>query len=176
MEERGMDTIFHVFDAPTNSEIYLLTDWGSASVATIEAWVPTLRSGVPNPDGTIQAVCDYDLDNLKWSGKAILNSITLALWETVEKDLGVDTSGPKAFASVVFKLQHVSLAAVRSLVDELRGLSLIREPGQDVEIFGGRVSTHYWDRTGTYRPSSPRRSHLPGMRRTLLQAEGHRRP
>ena len=33
MEERGMDTIFHVFDAPMNSKIYLLTNWDSASFA-----------------------------------------------------------------------------------------------------------------------------------------------
>jgi hypothetical protein len=40
---------------------------------------------------------------------------------------------------VVYKLQQVSSAAVRALVDELKNLSLLKEPGQDVEIFGGRV-------------------------------------
>jgi hypothetical protein len=139
MEERGMDTVFYVFDPVTNSEIYLLSEWGSASPTKIDAWVTTLRSGVPKPDGTLLPVCDYDGDNLKWSGKAILSSITLALWETVEKDLGVDASGPEAFASVISKLQQVNSAAIRSLVDELKSLSLIKEPGQDVEIFGGRV-------------------------------------
>jgi hypothetical protein len=139
MEERGMDTVFHVFDGQTNTETYLLTDWGSASPAKIEAWVATLRTGVPKPDGTLLPPCDYDLDNLKWSGKAILNSVSLPLWETVEKDLGVDASGPEAFAAVVYKLQQVSSAAVRTLVDELKNLSLLKEPGQDVEIFGGRV-------------------------------------
>jgi hypothetical protein len=79
------------------------------------------------------------LDNLKWSGKAILNSITLPLWETVEKDLRVDRSGPEAFAAVVYKLQQVSSEAVRTLVDELKSLSLLKEPGQDAEIFGGWV-------------------------------------
>jgi hypothetical protein len=134
-----MDTVFYVFDPVTNSETYLLSEWGSASPTKIDAWVTTLRSGVPKPDGTLLPVCDYDGDNLKWSGKAILSSITLALWETVEKDLGVDASGPEAFASVISKLQQVNSAAIRSLVDELKGLSLIKEPGQDVEIFGGRV-------------------------------------
>jgi hypothetical protein len=139
MEERGLDTVFYVYDAQTDSEIYLLTDWGSASPAKIETWVSTLRAGVPKTDGTLSPPCDYDLDNLKWSGKAILNSISLPLWETVEKDLGVDASGPEAFAAVVYKLQQVSSAAVRTLVDELKALSLLKEPGQDVEIFGGRV-------------------------------------
>jgi hypothetical protein len=139
MEERGMDIIFHVYDWETNSETYLLTDWGSASPAKIEAWVATLRAGVPKPDGTLLPPCNYDLDNLKWSGKAILNTVSLPLWETVEKDLGVDATGPEAFAAVVYKLQQVSSAAFRALADELKNLSLIKEPGQDVEIFGGRV-------------------------------------
>jgi hypothetical protein len=140
MEERGLDTVFYVYNGQTDSETYLLTNWGSASPAKIEAWVMTLRStGVPKPDSTVSSPCDYDLDNLKWSGKAILNSVTLPLWETVEKDLGIDASGPKAFATVVYKLQQVSSAAVCMLVDELKNLSLLKEHGQDVKIFGGRV-------------------------------------
>jgi hypothetical protein len=139
MEERGLDTVFYVYDGQTDTETYLLTDWGSVSPAKIKDWVATLRVGVPRMDGTVSPVCDYDLDNLKWSGKAVLNSVSLSLWETVEKDLGVDASGPEAFAAVVYKLQQVSSAAVRHLVDELNGLSLLKEPGQDVEIFGGRV-------------------------------------
>jgi hypothetical protein len=85
-------------------------------------------------------VCDYDLDNLRWSGKAVLNSVSLELWETVEKDLGADAVGPEVFTAVVYKLQQVSSAAVRSLVDDLKKLSLIKEPGQDVDIFGGKVN------------------------------------
>jgi hypothetical protein len=109
MEERGMDTTFDVYDWKTNSETYLLlTDWGSASPAKIEAWVATLRAKVPKAAGTLLPPCDYNLDNLKWSGKAILNSVSLPLWETVEKDLGVDATGPEAFAAVVYKLQQVS--------------------------------------------------------------------
>jgi hypothetical protein len=96
MKERGLDTIFYVYDGQTDTETYLLTNWGSASPARIEAWVATLRAGIPKSDGTILPPCDYDLDNLKWSGKAILNSVLLRLWETVKKDLGVDASGPEA--------------------------------------------------------------------------------
>jgi hypothetical protein len=65
--------------------------------------------------------------------------LILVLWETVEKNLGVDTSGPKAFTSVVSKLQLVSSAAFRALVDQLKGLLLLKEPSQDVKIFGGKV-------------------------------------
>ena len=95
MEERGLDTVFYVYNELTQSKTYLLTDWGSASPAKIEVWVATLHAGVPSIDKTLLPVCNYDLSNLKWSGKAILNSVTLPLWETVKKDLGVDTSGLK---------------------------------------------------------------------------------
>jgi hypothetical protein len=80
MEERGLDTVFHVYNGQTNSQTYLLTDWGSTSQAKINAWVATLHTtGVPKADGTIHSPCNYGLDNLKWSGKAILNSVTLPL-------------------------------------------------------------------------------------------------
>jgi hypothetical protein len=139
MEERGLDTVFHIYDGRTDSETYLLTNWGSASPAKIEAWVATLHAGVPKTAGTLSPPCNYNLDNLKWSGKAILNSVTFALWETVKKDLGVDASGPEAFTTVVYKLQQVGSAAVHALVDKQKDLSLLKEPGQDAEIFGGRV-------------------------------------
>jgi hypothetical protein len=139
MEERGLDSVFYVYDGQTDSETYLLTNWGSASPTKIEAWVATLHAGVLKTDGTVLPPCDYDLDNLKWSGKAVLNSVSLPLWETVGKDLGVHGSGPKAFIAVVYKLQQVCSAAIRTLVDELKALSLLKEPGQDVEIFGGRI-------------------------------------
>jgi hypothetical protein len=132
-----MDTIFHVYDWKTNSKTHLLTDWGSASPAKIEAWVATLLASVRKADGTLLPPCHSDLDNLKWSGKAILNSVSLPLWRMVEKDLGVDATRPEAFTSVVYKLEQVSSAAVRALVDELKNLSLLKEPGQDVDIFGG---------------------------------------
>ena len=56
----------------------------------------------------LQLVCEYDLENLKWNGKAIMQSIYLELWETIEKDLCCDPSGPEAFAAAVYKLQKVS--------------------------------------------------------------------
>jgi hypothetical protein len=89
MEERGLDTpVFHVYDWQMDSRTYLLTDWGSASPAKMEAWVSTLRAGVPETDGTANPPCNYDLDNLKWSGKAILNSVTLPPGRLSKRTLG----------------------------------------------------------------------------------------
>lgn len=44
--------------------------------------------------------CKYDIDNLKWSGKAIMNSILLDLWETIEKEVGAGASRPMTYAAV----------------------------------------------------------------------------
>ena len=87
MEERGIDTVFRVYDASTDFETYLFEDWVSAEPKSIQQWVETLRTGVPNTQASIDAavneptpmylsplqiVCECDLKNLKWSGKAIM--------------------------------------------------------------------------------------------------------
>jgi hypothetical protein len=85
-----------------------------------------------NDVGDIQPICDYALDNSKWrSGKVILDSVSLELcWETVEKALGADAVGPEPFAAIIYKLQQVSfLAAVRSLVDDLKKLPAVTHYG-----------------------------------------------
>ena len=51
----------------------------------------------------------------------------------------MESSGTEAFIAVVYKIQHVSSAAVQTLVEELKNVSLLKDPRQDVEIFGWRV-------------------------------------
>jgi hypothetical protein len=93
-------------------------------------------------------------DNLKWSGKAIMNTsitldlwetiekdvgITLDLWKTIEKDVGIGPNGPATYAAVIAKVQQVSASAIRTMVNWLKDMSLIKEPGQDVETFGSKI-------------------------------------
>jgi hypothetical protein len=82
---------------------------------------------------------DYDLDNLKWSGKAIMNSVALDIWESIEKDVRIGANGPRTFAAVIAKIQQASSSSVRTMVNILKKPSLIKEPGQDVEAFGSKV-------------------------------------
>ena len=84
-------------------------------------------------------VCHYNVDNLKWIGKAIMKSISLNLWGFIGKYLGVIANGPDAYAAVIPKIQQVISYAIRNLVDELRKMPLINKPGQDVETFGSQV-------------------------------------
>ena len=39
-------------------------------------------------------VCDYDVDSLKWIIKAIMNSISLDIWDSIDKYLGIYSNGP----------------------------------------------------------------------------------
>ena len=56
MEERGLNTVFRVYDASTDFETYLLEDWESAEPKSIQKWVDTLCTGVLNTHAAINAV------------------------------------------------------------------------------------------------------------------------
>lgn len=111
-----MDTVFHIYNSNTGSELFLLKDWGSTSLERVAAWEATLTSGVSESPS-----CNYDINNLKWSGKAIMNSITLDLWETIEKDVGIRANGLTTYAAVIAKLQLVSASTIRTNVEQTQG-------------------------------------------------------
>ena len=84
-------------------------------------------------------VCDYGVDNLKWNGKSIMNSTSIDICESIEKDLGIRANGHTTYASVISKIRQFRSFAIRNLVDELRKMYFIKEPVQDVNIFGSRL-------------------------------------
>jgi hypothetical protein len=88
------DTIFCVYDPVAKNEVYLLEGWGSTKETDIFTWVQTLQNGLLKENGTRLPACTFDGDNLSLSGTAILASISIELWESIEKDLGYDTTGP----------------------------------------------------------------------------------
>ena len=65
MEDWGINTILYVDGGLTDSNTYLLINWGSTISTKIDDWVATLHTEVPNTDGTIIPMCEYNLDNLK---------------------------------------------------------------------------------------------------------------
>jgi hypothetical protein len=134
MEEHGLDTVFRIYDPIQDTEAHLLQEWGKAEPDAVEAWEDSLAAGVGN-----SPLCDFDLDNLKWSGKALMRSIALDLWETVEKDIGIGANGPRTFTAVISKIQQVSASSTRTMVDKLRKMNLKDEPGQHVDNFGSKV-------------------------------------
>ena len=138
MEEHGINTVFRVYTSLQDGspETYPLEEWLTVRSDSINAWIGFLKNGVPNtpgalvsqeeayaaenllpPDVTIYPVCPDDTDNLRWSGKAIVASVTLELWEGLKKTLGTDPTGPEAFFTVIGKLQHTNSAASQTLVE-----------------------------------------------------------
>ena len=95
-----MDAVFWIFDPVSNTEIYLLKEWSSDEPDQVAAWenpVLTIIGGAP--------VCDCDVNHLKWSGKSIMNIISLDLWDSIKKYLGIGANGPATYAVVILNIR-----------------------------------------------------------------------
>ena len=124
MEEHRLDTVFRVYTPLQDGapETYLLEEWGTVKSDATNAWIGSLENGVTSipdafvaqqaahavdndlpPPVAIHPVCPYDTDNLQWSGKAIMASVTIELWGGLEKTLGTDPT-VEAFRSLRRKL------------------------------------------------------------------------
>ena len=149
-----MDTVFYV--VKDGVQIYMLTDWGQLTMDDVKTWVTVLKeTGVPKGDGTNLPVCDFDNDNLIWSGAAIKNSITVKLWDEIETDLEYGATGPEILVAIFNRFQHSSSSAARALISKLQELRLVREPGMNVDNFSVKVSDIVQCLEGNHRTSIP---------------------
>ena len=80
---------------------YILDDWGAAGEEEVKMWENLLKTGVPDNSGTPQAPCPYNDNCLVWSRKLIVNSISVKLWEEIEKDLTYNISSPRVFVAII---------------------------------------------------------------------------
>ena len=97
-KERGLDTVFQIFDTVSNTKICLLKEWGLAKPDRVAAW-ENLSLAVIG----VTPVCDDDVNKLKCSGKAIVNSKTIYQWELINKYLVIESNGTAAYTSVISK-------------------------------------------------------------------------
>ena len=140
LEERGLDTVFRMLNITTGKEAYILEKWGeSKNENKIKKWVKHLRAGLPKEVGNIHIPCIFDDDSLLWSGKAILNSISLEIWEIIEKSSPPYPLGPKVFCAIIRKKQYLNESSVRKMVNDFQGMNIIPEPGQDVNTFSNMI-------------------------------------
>jgi hypothetical protein len=128
VEERGMDTPFRMTQSATE-EHYLLEQFGRADVAKVATWVQQVRTNG----------CEFDEQNLKMSGKMLLDSLDLDMLLKVKNDLPGDATGPEVFAAVIGQHQSLNTSAVRVLTEQLQKLQLSKEPAEDVEAFSQKV-------------------------------------
>ena len=105
----------------------------------IDGWVEQLQTGVPDEFGYLQPACPYDLQNLKWSCKFLMNSISPSFVNMIEPELGSSPAGPVVFYKIMNKVQMMSAEAMRKLEKELKGLILKQEPGENVETFCNKI-------------------------------------
>lgn len=171
LEERGMDTVFRLFDPVTETEHYILTEWGLMQDVDIDRWIQTLsQTGVmqtmqeaaaialatlnnaSTPAGTAivlplgtavvpaaHPVNTSDQYNLAMSAKFLKNSVSLELWDTVQKDLPINAFGPQILYQIITSHQMVSASAIRSLVKTLERMQLKTEPGENVLTFSDKI-------------------------------------
>ena len=88
-----MDTFFRIKNTYTSRETYLLEDWGAVrKTSVVTAWFHDLKNGV-QLGSTSSHIGFYDLANLNWSGREMANSVTPALWQSIEKDIPIYAFG-----------------------------------------------------------------------------------
>ena len=141
LEDCGMDTVFLIYD-PTKAvqERSLFSDWGNVTRAELRTWIQDLTTdGVKTGEAGREAVCQWDVDNLEWSGDLIKNSVSFKLWREIE-GLKPGTTGPQLMKAALDRLQNTSTSTARSLVNQLETLKLSKEPGMDVPVFITKVT------------------------------------
>ena len=148
VEEHDMDTVLHIYNAKDQAEAYMLDHetWGHMDTSGVEAWVEELQNRV-HRDGTNknpQDVCRFDIENLELTGKYIMNSLTVDLWNIIEKEVGANVDEPTALHAIVQQAQVSTASMVQKLTGQLKEMSLKHEPGQNVVNFSAKITTIAW--------------------------------
>ena len=135
-EDGGVDSVFLLYD-PTKptQEVSLFEQWGSVEKSEVRKWVKDLREdGVVKSNTAREPVCQWDLNNLDWSGDMVMKSLSFKMWREIENKLA-DTSGPEIFKVALDRRQSTSTSVCRVLVNKLTEMHLNKEPGMDVRTF-----------------------------------------
>ena len=78
MEDNLMDTIFRVYNPYPKTKVYHLDYLGKFKDKKVSKWFQTLKNmGVGDGKEKFLPICNFDCDNLTWSGKSVLACIML---------------------------------------------------------------------------------------------------
>jgi hypothetical protein len=114
------------------------------SIDRVDQWCQDLvKNGVMvGFDGSRSPVCPYDATNLIWSGKALLNSCTPTLKESILLKLGKDISnadnpryGPMVLVTLLNIIYRPSYAQIEKLGEQLKALKITDYPAEDVTLY-----------------------------------------
>ena len=146
LEKCGMDSVFRLYDPhKAVQERYLCTDWGTITQEEVNTWIDALTtSGVLSPNDqqgnaqTNAAVCEFDKDNLRWSGDMIKDSVSYKLWREMAP-LIKGATGPELLYAICQRKQHTSASLGCKIVDKIITMKLNKEPGMDCSTFSNKI-------------------------------------
>ena len=98
-----------------------------------------LKEGIIDRNGMRQEPCQYDIQNLDWSGQFILNSITKRLYDDVTQQVGAHASGPRILQEIVSIKQQLDATAIITMQEQLCQMRLDKEPAENVALFTNKI-------------------------------------
>ena len=129
-------------DSAPKTAVYILHNWDTAEDGKFFKWVQTLTTtGVGDVERNCLPICNFDCDNVTWSGKSVLTSINLDLWETIGAKLGNNATRTEVFCSIAYNWQQLALQKMR----------LTEGPRQYIETFVSKIAemSHWISGTGS---------------------------
>ena len=102
LKHYGLDTVFTIPNASWTSETYIAESWGKAKEDFVQPWVDQLLSGVYDPRKHRRLPeCQYDIQNLYYSGTFILASLTSKYRQEMVEELGPSPHGPTLLVHIL---------------------------------------------------------------------------
>ena len=128
MDKRGMDLAFRLYNYKNNKEYYLFEKWTMVrNPDQIDCWTKQLKKGV-KLRGYCCPPCPCNLENLQWSGKALQNIVSDALWQLMERQVPEYATGPEVFKMIIMKWKHLSISTICTREQELKTLKIVDIP------------------------------------------------
>lgn len=126
----GLDTVFRVPTDSWTKEIFIAQDWGKITPALVNPWIQQLIHGVLDlRTRRSSPPCQYDHQNLHYSGVFILHSCTQAHHLSLLEELGPTPTGPAILVHIVKTRHAVKTSKQRELITSLGALKLNAEKG-----------------------------------------------
>jgi hypothetical protein len=132
LTQTGQEGVFFVKHTGDGVERNILDYSGMYTSADVQHHVTKLRASGDS----------YDAKNLRTSGILMLTTIGPTLKGEIEKFIHTEDSktGPYIFMLIIERIVTCSTSTWRALITELGSLSIVNEPGENVEVFADKVT------------------------------------
>ena len=135
MIAHGMESVFTIIKHD-GTTVNMLQQPGMITASLVDTWTnDVLTDGVYDND-THFDLCPYDLTNMEWSAKALLNSCSEALKHELKLTVKPGNRyGPALLMEVLNKLYRPSQAKTQELKAQLEKLDIRKFPGENITLF-----------------------------------------